>query len=129
MRSNAELTKTKCPCRSTTQTASRIRSNTSARRLGCISSSPAGVPCICAWQNLDDLAITVDIRTRTEQIAVAIDIVDTSHWRPIFIQTQVRDGIGGVLARVAVLPAFTQQFGGGVRCIFQRVVLRIPFTA
>nr|GEZ22423.1 hypothetical protein [Tanacetum cinerariifolium] len=67
-------------------------------------------------------------RYGANQVAVAEHVVDATDRRPVFAFDQRGDRVYGLLAAVRMAP-FAHQFSGGVRCVFQRVVVLVQSTA
>ena len=50
------------------------------------------------------LGVGLDGRTGADQVAVAVDVVDAAHRRPELVLARPRRRVGGLLARVGVVP-------------------------
>src|SRR5574337_270482 len=58
-------------------------------------------------------------------VLVAMDVVDARHWRPVFLRLEAGQRERRQFARVGVCPLAGADHGGGVRRVFQRVVLAV----
>src|SRR3569623_725268 len=70
--------------------------------------------------SLRRLRVIADRRTGAYQIAVAIDVVNASDRRPVFVLTRAAVGEAALRARIRPLPVIVGDVMHGVRCIAQR---------
>src|SRR5258707_8120033 len=68
------------------------------------------------------------LTTRTEQIAIAVDIVNSAYGRPVLVFLGPRRGKSRRFSTIAAPPGLSRQILGGVRRSLQRVILFVRLS-
>lgn len=73
-------------------------------------------------------AVCFDAVAGADEVAIAVDIVDASDRGPELVLAQVGQRVSGLFARVGVVPCVATDDFGRMRCVFERVVLRVELA-